>query len=303
MAAFLFLFINASWAASSGKRDFYGTKAEGWFWYNDPVIEEVIEEKPPSPPPAPSVPTIPPLSTEWLKNNLPIYMNTAIDNPTKENISTYLYLQKISLDKATEFSTQVAFVTQGNPDLDENTRNPVSSYAKKAVKHDALKTENELIKQISTKGGLWFFYKSDCPYCVKMAPNISALQDRFGLTVSPISLDGRPLPGGYFDTFSVNNGQAEDLGVEVTPSIYLVYPPESITPVTFGIVSMKELKKRIINAASQIGIIDKKQFNKANSVLTVSPASSQNKMTSLKQSDTTNKQKFLDSLENLYRQN
>jgi conjugal transfer pilus assembly protein TraF len=251
--------------------DFYEGKADGWFWYEDPPIEEIVDEKaeeikqaPPSPPPSNE---LKPLSTEWLKKNLETYRNSAIDEPTNENVATYLYLQRLMMDKASTFSRQVKFVTQADPKLDESARNPVASYASRITKIKAANTRDNVISMMAEKGGLFFFYKSDCPYCMQMAPQLKALERIYGMTIYPISIDGRELPGGQFPNYVIDEGQAASLDVQMTPSIFLVNPPKGITPVTYGVVSQEELKSRIVTAAARTGWVDMKTYSEANAVL------------------------------------
>ena len=99
-----------------------------------------------------------------------------------------------------------------------------------------------------------------------MAPLLSAMSERFGLKIKAIALDGLPLPGGEFPDYITDRGQAEKLNVTVTPSIFMVKPPQDIVPVTYGIVTMSELRKRIINGATYAGWIDRDSYSIANAV-------------------------------------
>ena len=77
----------------------------GWHFYEDPEIVEEEEKKP-----APKVEAVKPemveINAEWLKDNLPKLLNTAIDDPSTENIATYYYAQRLAIDKANAFSDQ-----------------------------------------------------------------------------------------------------------------------------------------------------------------------------------------------------
>ena len=80
------------------------------------------------------------------------------------------------MDKASTFSRQVKFVTQADSTLDEGARNPVASYASKIAKKQATNTRDDVISMMAEKGGLWFFYNSDCPYCIQMAPQLMGIK-------------------------------------------------------------------------------------------------------------------------------
>jgi hypothetical protein len=148
-----FLNVNHS-VAENLDEGFYSRSSEGWFFYNEeqetedeeiePEEQQVITE---IPSPEPTVQELEPTqpktklvvgSAAWLKANLPIYLNNAIDNPTIENINAYLFLQKMSVDKANRFSNAYSLAVTGNPLFDDSleqsetyaiNRNSVNSIA------------------------------------------------------------------------------------------------------------------------------------------------------------------------------
>lgn len=65
----------------------------GWHWYNDDVKQDEEEEQAPQQPTVPAEPTKPEsketeLTAEWLNENIPKLLNSAINNPTPENLKT-----------------------------------------------------------------------------------------------------------------------------------------------------------------------------------------------------------------------
>jgi conjugal transfer pilus assembly protein TraF len=65
---------------------------------------------------------------------------------------------------------------------------------------------------------LFFFYRSDCPYCHAFAPTLAAFQARHGIQVVAISVDGGPLPG--FPNARPDNGIATTLKVSQVPAVF-----------------------------------------------------------------------------------
>ena len=65
---------------------FYGHKESGWFWYADPPPEPEEPQADQAATPAggrrASGPA--PMSVEWLRTNLPVLRDKAIDQPTTE---------------------------------------------------------------------------------------------------------------------------------------------------------------------------------------------------------------------------
>jgi conjugal transfer pilus assembly protein TraF len=261
-------------AAPSEAMRFYERSAEGWFWYaEEPPEPEIPEPEPeslpepapePEPPPplaqssppaelAPSGPA--PLSAAWLRENLGHYRDQAIDDPSPKNVALYLYLQRLVLDKAERFAEATQRVVWADPLLDETTRRPLATFAANLANREAGAARRTALKVIAEQAGLWFFYRADCPYCEAQAPLLDLLSSRYGLSVRAISLDGRPLPGGFFPSFATDAGQAKALGVVSTPALFLVRPPDGVVPIAQGVLSLAELQERLVNAATEAGWI------------------------------------------------
>jgi conjugal transfer pilus assembly protein TraF len=81
------------------------------------------------------------------------------------------------------------------------------------------------------------------------------LATRYGFAILPVSLDGAPLPGGVFPTFSRDRGQAQALGVVSTPALFLARPPDALLPLSQGLLSLAQLKDRVVGAAVDAGWI------------------------------------------------
>ena len=96
---------------------------------------------------------------------------------------------------------------------------------------------------------LFFFFRSDCPYCHAFAPTLQAFQARHGIQVVAISVDGGPIPG--FPDARRDNGIATTLQVTQVPAVYLAQPFSGrITPIGFGVLSEAQLLERIAISAA-----------------------------------------------------
>ncbi|HEK3717119.1 TPA: conjugal transfer protein TraF [Pseudomonas aeruginosa] len=260
---------------AAGSESFYKGKAEGWFWYKDPKDEEEEDKKellPPPPPPPPAPEKEPPqdapakpagpaiFSVKWLRENLDTYRDIAIDNPTPENVSRYYYMQRMMLDKASKFSEMSSTVIMKDPFLDEDSRRPVATYAANAMNKIAADNRDKVLKELSQKVGLFYFFKSDCALCVEQAGVLQSLNHSTGISVIPVSLDGENLPNGGFAEYRVDNGQAKKLGIFQAPALALVIPPNRSEIVGYGAITMDVLYNRILIAAKDANVIDKKTF-------------------------------------------
>jgi len=273
IAILFVLFLNYSSAIA--QEDFFSRKSEGWFWYE--VAPEEPEKKEPEekdeltspPPPKPPEQKEPeageeagpaPLSSAWIKANLTKYLERATDNPTQENVAAYLYLQRLSVDKAQRFADATQTVIQQEPLLDETLRRPTATFgaAQKSARANA--QMNEALSDLAEQVGIWVFFRSDCANSLKIKSPLESLQRQYGFNIYPISMDGNPLEG-FFDTYVVDQGQSKSLQVIETPAVYLANPKDNaISPVSQGLVAVPELKRRILIAAVTSGWIDKEQF-------------------------------------------
>jgi len=203
------------------------------------------------------------MSAEWFRKNLDKYRDKAIDYPSRENVAAFYYLQRVMLDKATKFTDVAKQVVMSDPMLDENTRRPLSTAAVNEANRESMLTTNKVLSSIAKKAGILFFFRSDCRYCEIEAPILSALENTFGFKVYAVSLDGKPMPGGFYTDFHTDDGQAGMLGVVSTPAVFMLKPPSDIAPITQGVLAMDELVGRIIMAARTAGWIDEESFDKS----------------------------------------
>jgi len=243
----------------------------GWFWY-EPIPEELPEdlvEPPPAPlpppqalapqPPQPQGP--PPLSAEWIRENLEKYQRAAIDDPTPENVAAFLYIQRVMLDKSQRFSEKVKHMVQMDPYLDQGTRRPIASYGGAQFSRDVMAARQRLLAQIARQAGVFFFFQSGCGHCDIQAPVLKSLQQRYGFIVFPISMDGQPLKNNDFPEYALDRGQARQLQVIQTPAMFLGQPrTRNIIPLGQSTLSRDQLEDRILTAARDAGWITPAEY-------------------------------------------
>jgi len=252
-------------------KPFAGPGADGFFWYKDPKPtpppEEVPEPTPapvaeapppeeppqasPSPPPGPA-----PFSSAWIREQLPVYLDRAIDEPTEENVSAYFALQRLTLDRSQKFSEVAQSVVMGQALLDESFRRPLNSFGAMAQARAAERERGRVFGELKTKVGIWYFYRSDCGYCVQQGPILKSLAKDLGFTITAISMDGNPPPSGDFPGFVQDQGQGALLGVQATPALFVVKPEtQEVVPISQGLINIGEFMDRAILAAHKSGWI------------------------------------------------
>lgn len=262
---------------------FYQKEREGWHFYEDPERDEEPAERPKEPekpekaeakPTTEKKPRGPkPMSVQWIKKNIKKFRNRAINNPTRENVQAYMYLQKAAMDKASRFSEVSSEVTVGDPYLDEKVRRPTATYAVNAAQRRANQASNSTLKDLAANEnvGLLFVFSSDCPYCRTQAPVLKRFGQLYNLPIRAVSLDGDHMPGTPFPDASYDPSLGERLGVRQTPATFLVKPPDAMSPLANGVLSLKGLKKRAILVAKREGWIDRETYETTTSVNPVDP--------------------------------
>ena len=147
--------------ASDGREApaFYGDRERGYYWYEDPKDL----------PPPKTAPVQPqkntelkkqPGTVEWLREQMPILLDAAINNPSKENVETYLYAQRVAMDKSQRYAQASQKVVANDPLLDENNRVPLSAFAKVNFLQANDAAKDQALSYLGTVAGLWLVFDS-----------------------------------------------------------------------------------------------------------------------------------------------
>ena len=168
----------------------------------------------------------------------------AIVKPTPENLKSYIVAQEALMDRASVFSDVWRRVIWANPELNYQLRNPSNNSAIQVRDSQRTRKEAETLAGLTKEWGLFFFFRSDCPYCHRLAPTLKFLSEQYGIAVFPVSLDGGGLP--EFPNPSRDNGMAASLGVSVVPLVVLGnIKDRRLLPIGSGVLSAQEIVERI----------------------------------------------------------
>lgn len=230
---------------------YWRDRERGWFWYDDPLPERNEDSKPkPKAVPTISAPTGPKrprelVEFETLQKRVEDLRNIAIINPSEQNIRSYLNIQNFVIEKASTFADVAQRVIWASPELDPTvTGRPVNAKALEVFDREQAGARTNTVAQLSQTHALFFFFRSDCPYCHQFAPLLKDFEAKFGLKIVPISVDGGALP--EFRSPRVDNGIARTLDVRQVPALFLAEPRGGkITPIGYGVLSESELLERI----------------------------------------------------------
>lgn len=234
-----------SYCANAG--DYYVVHSVGWHWYDDP--KEVKQE---NKKPIIATATDPDAVVSQAKQKINTALNTVIANPTVENIEKYLVLQEAMGARAEYISNLWKQALLKRPDLDYSLQFPTNNVALQVYHEKESGEKDASIVAFSKQTGLFFFYKSTCPYCQRFAPILKNFAARYGLTIIPVTMDGIPLP--EFPDSRSDNGQSRKFNVTVTPSLFAVNPyTQKAYPVAYGLTSETELRDNIYKIMTRYG--------------------------------------------------
>lgn len=227
------------------EQPFFNDHEKGWHWYDDPKEEDNFDNDDESI----SYDPIDQMNTlhETVKRSL----DQAILNPTKENVKNYIILQQKVTNQSKLFSNSWKEVLLENPELDFSLKHPTNNTAKMLESDQTNAIQNEVISRFARHSGLFFFYRSTCPYCRAFAPILKNFSEEHHIKVIAISTNGIFLP--EFPHSYTNQGQAEKFNVRVEPALFSVNPyTKKAIPVSYGLLSEEDLKKRILEIAVKI---------------------------------------------------
>ncbi len=233
---------------------YWGRKAEGWFFYADPGSGDHSDGK------QPEHPEEIPLTTAWLRVNLPKYLDLAIDNPTSENVRAYLYLQRLALDRAQRFSEAVKEEVAGNYFLDEISRRPVASFGAAVFDQISLRARESLMKKLGDRLSLIYVFDSGDAATVSFSKLVGSVRDDYGIYVRAARTGQETDESGYFSDAVPGAQLLQSLGIAVLPAVFIYSEGTGLVPLVQGYLSHRELVDRIILLSHREGIISDEEY-------------------------------------------
>lgn len=232
---------------------FWDDYRRGWHFYEDPETEapsvkapqKAVDQAKPQDRRAPEL-----IEFEQLQKRLEEYRNIAIIRPSEANVRRYMELEASVVRQASYFSDVAQRVAWSTPNLDMTLEGrPVNARAIEVFDREQAQNRSSSVAALASTHVLFFFFRSDCPYCHAFAPTLEAFQARHGIQIVPISVDGGGLPN--FPQYRRDNGISKTLQVTQVPAVFLAEPfTGKITPIGYGVLSEAQLLERIAIVAA-----------------------------------------------------
>lgn len=227
----------------------WGHEPQGWLWYRETLSETLMPEEKTPETPAPEkasktldLEALTPAEqrTRALGRRFEAQVALALETPTFENVRRAQQLQRDIFTRADRFQARWQEVAVLDPDTYDPDLNPHTAHRRLSQRLQG-KERDRQIQALAKEWGLFFLIKKGCPYCDQFAPQVKALQDRFGFDVKVISPDGGRLT--LFPKVSPDNGALATLNPRgLYPSLLLAHPTTGrVVPLSWGMTSLPQL--------------------------------------------------------------
>ena len=234
--------------------NFYDEHAEGWFWYQDPVVQEEEKEEKEKTNTSPQVPKTALDHLNSYKKNLELKKAEALMNPTYDKVQAYMVAQKDMSDRADHFSKVWQEVVLTRPTLNPEIKNPTSQFVRQVKNDEEARRKKEVLSALSKSYGLFLFVSENCPYCKAFAPVVKEFANRYGFSVMVVYTGNQVAPeiGALFEEIQANNGMAQAFGVDQAPALMAFdASAQDLIPVSYGATSLDTLEQNLITLAGR----------------------------------------------------
>ena len=249
--------------------DFFHSHSEphgyrkGWFWYHDRDVAKVEKEKKAKKKQAqlnqkqlfdPNHLEDPNKQMEEIRKAVKTARNRAVIAPTDENVHQYIQMQNQVAQQAQTFQKVWGEVLLNHPEDNYSIKHPTNAVGVSVSQDIQYAHDDRVIQHFAQTTGLFFFYRSTCPYCQRFAPILRRFVDEYHIPVVAITTDGISLP--EFPNSVADQGQSRKFNVTVEPAVFAVNPKtHKAYPVAWGLVSEETLKSNIVNVAKAEGAL------------------------------------------------
>jgi conjugal transfer pilus assembly protein TraF len=155
--------------------------------------------------------------------------------------------QKKMLDKSSEFSDVWRRVLWESPELDYTLKVPTNTIAKHKWIDEKRENIVSNLQSLSERYGLFFVYRSTCPYCHKYSPIIKNFGELYNIDIVAVTADNQSIEGWENNTIHDISALSK-MGIEIkaVPATILYDNQEKkVMTVGFGILSRTDLENRI----------------------------------------------------------
>jgi conjugal transfer pilus assembly protein TraF len=152
-------------------------------------------------------------------------MAMAPNNP--QAVEAFQFYMKWVVERAAEVANLWQYNLVQNPELDANTRQPISSFGLRLMSDVRDGRDAEIFASLKADGAfLVYFTRNDCVFCHQMAPHVRQLAQKSGLPVRNAALDNtcmKEMEEGCLKGPAVQ-APAQALQVSIVPTVFIYIP-------------------------------------------------------------------------------
>jgi len=203
---------------------------KGWYWYK--VEREKPKDKKKE---TDKVPRINPwtVPAKEFKKMLNDSLETAVTEPTVDNVMRYVELKDIARKKALAFTNVYQLVVQANPQYNTASQNPTITPGIHALTVMRRQEVSACVNEAADDFAMIYFYKPDCRFCAVQSKILAFFMDSRPWMVKKVNVYEYPDAALRFNVTTV-------------PYILLVSRESGeYMPVSVGIVSLDDLENRL----------------------------------------------------------
>jgi len=178
--------------------------------------------------------------------------NYAMSYRSLKTFDDYAKLRSIAINRSIEFANIGSLWAQLNPTDSNESWYPMSGYGRSSYQIAVSDIKTDYIRANKDNFGLLYFYRTNCPYCVKQTPVIEYYEEKNGWDVIYINAD-------------TSRESLIKFNIQTVPTMVLVdRASEKWLPLTVGLHTLDEIEDRVYRTIRYIkGDTNEKDFNNA----------------------------------------
>jgi len=227
----------------------YADEKKGFWWYEDPIVQEDAEEDERELGPLPSAKELSKMHPLEIAEELEQRKVYAIWKQTPESVTDYYTVQDVVRRNALAFTALTKFVMLKNPNLSARSAYPSSGAGRNIQTRQRDNMMGQSLSESRDNYALIMFTQPQCPYCVEQMNVLKFFSDRHQWTIDSVDITQRPEVKSRFNVSS-------------TPMTILIERgTENWMPISIGLDSVTAIEDGAYRAVRYLkGDITPKQY-------------------------------------------
>ena len=219
-------------------KEFYESRKEGYYWYHDEKQEPEKKVK------KYTYQEIYDMHPDQFKEHFDAVLKQAIHTQSEEDVVEYLKIKDIASRKSISFAAVSSFLQQQHPDIAMSGTAP----GRRAEYQLRNKEIDDTIFQNRDKFALVMLVREGCEYCIEQDKITYFFEEKYDWAIRTVDIDENPSFAARFN-------------IDITPTILIVKDDGTHLIVSYGVVSMNDLKMRVYRSIRYMnGEINEKQW-------------------------------------------